>query len=255
MSRLRERREFRRSRTADDPRPGFRVLCGDPSCKRSTVMHSNKWLKIPNEQIQKFFEEQNWFVGRAADQDRCPEHSYRYRHERAHSAKEKATIEAKQVFAQVQEQKDQRLEAAISAYTGLNEEEQKQFRVQCALVPRSTMVEPTVALPAVEPEPPPPQLDEPTGIPFMITRAMKTKLRDQGLTDVEISNMLPADAHFILGDAPKPKPNLNGKPIETKAEPPVKTAPPPEVEDDDIEDDEVPAFAIQNAADIIFGRR
>jgi hypothetical protein len=37
-------------------------------------------------------------------------------------------------------------------------------------------------------------------VPFMITNSMKAELRDLGLTDSEIANLTPADAHELLGD-------------------------------------------------------
>jgi hypothetical protein len=251
MPRLRERREFRRVRTADDPRPGFRVVCGDPDCKRSAMMHSNKWLKMPNEKIEKYFEEQNWFIGRDAEQDRCPEHSYRYRHERAHSAKEKATIEAKQAFAQAQDEKERRLEFAIEVYARLTEEEQEQFCLQLGLMTAedacARLFEPD-AEPAESPDAPPEPVEP--GIPFMITHAMKETLRELGRTDEEIRNMLPAQAHHIIAEQQAPAPKPNGKPIEAKiAQPPPP--PPPDDEDDDM----LQASDIEDTANIIFGRR
>jgi hypothetical protein len=40
------------------------------------------------------------------------------------------------------------------------------------------------------------------GIPFMITQAMKAKLRDRGYSDDQISNLTPEQAHAILGTPP-----------------------------------------------------
>jgi hypothetical protein len=62
-----------------------------------------------------------------------------------------------------------------------------------------------------KPPPGPEQLSQ--GIPFVMTNAMKEALRGRGLSDEEIANLTPAQAHEILGrpnDGGQAPPDING---------------------------------------------
>jgi hypothetical protein len=57
-----------------------------------------------------------------------------------------------------------------------------------------------------------PANDLPAGIPFVITRAMKEKLRACGFTADDIANMTPATAHQLLNPAERPPENGHQRP-------------------------------------------
>jgi hypothetical protein len=56
-------------------------------------------------------------------------------------------------------------------------------------------------------------------LPFMITREMKRKLRDRGLTDAEIANLTPGEARAILASGIPPKTEKDDKPGDEGAGP------------------------------------
>jgi hypothetical protein len=62
-------------------------------------------------------------------------------------------------------------------------------------------------------KPPPGPEQSSQGIPFVMTNAMKQALRDRGLSEEEIANLTPAEAHEILGrpnSGGQPTPGING---------------------------------------------